>query len=120
MKLLSKKFKKSKNSQAVSLLKLFNVLNDEKKRFSEYIYWSADGNSFIIPDKDKFIENVFSKISKSNNYSSFVRIVNMYGFSKKKPGKKGLIEYEHKEFNQKKSEAEIKLIKKKKKKLKKK
>ncbi len=32
MKLLSKKFKKSKNSQAVSLLKLFNVLHDEKKK----------------------------------------------------------------------------------------
>lgn len=115
MKLLSKKFKKSKNSQAVSLLKLFNVLNDEEKRFSEYIYWSADGNSFIIPDKDKFIENVLSKISKSNDYSSFVRIANMYGFSKKNAEKKGLIEYEHEEFNQNKSEEEIKLIKKKKK-----
>ena len=118
MKLLSKKLKKSKNSKAVFLLKLFNVLNDEEKRFSEYIYWSDNGKSFIIPDKDKFTENVLSKISKSNDYSSFVRIANMYGFSKKNAEKKGLIEYEHEEFNQNKSEEEIKLIKKKKKKLK--
>ena len=115
MKLLSKKFKKSNNSKAVFLLRLFNVLNDKEKRFSEYIYWSADGNSFIIPDKDKFTENVLSKISKSNDYDSFVRNVNSYNFKKKKTGKKGLIEYEHKEFNQRKSEEEIKLIKKKKK-----
>jgi len=118
MKLLSKKFKKSNNSKAVFLLRLFNVLNDKEKRFSEYIYWSADGNSFIIPDKDKFTENVLSKISKSNDYDSFVRIVNMYDFKKKKTGKKGLIEYEHEEFNQNKSEEEIKLKKKKKKEIK--
>ena len=88
MKLLSKKFKKSKNSKSVFLLRLFNVLNDKEKRFSEYIYWSADGNSFIIPDKDKFIENVLSKISKSNDYKSFVRNVNSYNFKKKKNRKK--------------------------------
>ena len=115
MKLLSKKFKKSNNSKAVFLLRLFNVLNDKEKRFSEYIYWSDNGKSFIIPDKDKFTENVLSKISKSNDYKSFVRNVNSYNFKKKKTGKKGLIEYEHKEFNQRKSEEEIKLIKKKKK-----
>lgn len=101
----------NKKSQKVFLLKLFNVLNDKEKGFSKYIYWSTKGNSFIIPDKDEFAENVLPNICKTKIYTSFVRNLNLYGFRKteNKP-----IEYEHEEFTQSKNEKEINLIKKKK------
>ena len=103
----------NKKSQKVFLLKLFNVLNDKEKGFSKYIYWSTKGNSFIIPDKDEFAENVLPNICKTKIYTSFVRNLNLYGFRKteNKP-----IEYEHEEFTQSKNEEEINLIKKKNKK----
>ena len=84
----------NKKSQKVFLLKLFNVLNDKEKGFSKYIYWSTKGNSFIIPDKDEFAENVLPNICKTKIYTSFVRNLNLYGFRKteNKP-----IEYEHEE-----------------------
>ena len=92
------------------ILKLFNILKD--KRFSKYIYWSQDGKSFIIPNKKKFTKNVIPKFCNTQNYSSFVRQLNLYDFKKIKTVDRAIQKYKHKEFNESKGEEEIKLIKK--------
>jgi heat shock transcription factor, other eukaryote len=47
------------------------------------IRWSDDGNSFIVLDEDEFAKNLIPELFKHNNYPSFVRQLNMYGFHKK-------------------------------------
>ncbi len=111
MKLLVKKKYKIR-PKGKFLLKLFSILSEE--RFSKYIHWSRDGKSIIIPNKDKFIENVLPKISYSGCYSLFARNLNIYNFRKKRTLEKDLQEYEHKEFNRTKSIEQIINIKRKK------
>ena len=112
MKLLGKKIKKPKiKPEGLFLLKLFKILKD--KKFSDYIYWSTDGKSIIIPNKNKFIKNVLPKFCNTHKYSSFVRQLNMYDFSKIKTEDRDLQKYRHEEFTKFKSEDEVKLIKKK-------
>lgn len=47
------------------------------------IRWSDDGNSFIVLDEDEFARTLIPELFKHNNYASFVRQLNMYGFHKK-------------------------------------
>ncbi|KAF2676724.1 hypothetical protein K458DRAFT_321253 [Lentithecium fluviatile CBS 122367] len=47
------------------------------------ICWSEDGNSFIVLDEDEFARTLIPELFKHNNYASFVRQLNMYGFHKK-------------------------------------
>ena len=47
------------------------------------IKWSDDGNSFIVIDEDEFAKTLIPELFKHNNYASFVRQLNMYGFHKK-------------------------------------
>lgn len=55
---------------------------DESKN-TELIRWSDDGNSFIVLDEDEFARRLIPELFKHNNYASFVRQLNMYGFHKK-------------------------------------
>jgi heat shock transcription factor len=47
------------------------------------IRWSDDGNSFTVLDEDEFAKTLIPELFKHNNYASFVRQLNMYGFHKK-------------------------------------
>lgn len=47
------------------------------------IQWSEDGNSFVVLDEDEFAKTLIPELFKHNNYASFVRQLNMYGFHKK-------------------------------------
>jgi len=54
--------------------------------------WSDDGDSFLVKDPDKFAKEIIPQFFKHNNFSSFVRQLNFYGFKKIKNDPIRLIE----------------------------
>ena len=44
--------------------------------------WSDDGTTFVVKDTDKFASEIIGQFFKHNNFSSFVRQLNFYGFRK--------------------------------------
>ena len=55
----------------------------DESRNTDLIRWSDDGDSFIVLDEDEFAKTLIPELFKHNNYASFVRQLNMYGFHKK-------------------------------------
>nr|OQO25191.1 hypothetical protein B0A51_06053 [Rachicladosporium sp. CCFEE 5018] len=49
---------------------------------TDLIRWADDGRSFIVIDEDEFARTLIPELFKHNNYASFVRQLNMYGFHK--------------------------------------
>ncbi|KAJ3195405.1 stress-responsive transcription factor hsf1 [Irineochytrium annulatum] len=62
------------------LNKLYNMVSDEDT--NDLIHWSDDGTAFIVQRHEDFARDVLPKFFKHNNFSSFVRQLNMYGFHK--------------------------------------
>jgi len=54
----------------------------DESRNTDLIRWADDGNSFIVLDEDRFANELIPELFKHNNYASFVRQLNMYGFHK--------------------------------------
>ena len=44
--------------------------------------WSDEGTTFVVKDTEKFASDVIPEFFKHNNFSSFVRQLNFYGFRK--------------------------------------
>ncbi|OLN92012.1 Heat shock factor protein [Colletotrichum chlorophyti] len=61
--------------------KLSSFLDDDKN--FDLIRWSEKGDSFVVLDEDEFAKKLIPDLFKHNNYASFVRQLNMYGFHKR-------------------------------------
>ncbi|KAK4227990.1 putative heat shock factor protein [Podospora fimiseda] len=55
----------------------------DEDRNTDLIRWSDKGDSFIVLDEDEFAKTLIPELFKHNNYASFVRQLNMYGFHKR-------------------------------------
>lgn len=62
------------------LLKLFNMVNDHGT--DALIRWNESGDSFLVLKHEQFAKELLPRYYKHNNFSSFVRQLNMYGFHK--------------------------------------
>ncbi|CAB3989399.1 heat shock factor 1 isoform X3 [Paramuricea clavata] len=62
------------------LAKLWKLVDDPSS--DHLISWSQDETSFIVHDQVTFSRDILPKYFKHNNFASFVRQLNMYGFRK--------------------------------------
>lgn len=62
------------------LHKLYNMVDDPST--NTYIKWSESGRTFLINHLDDFAHFILPRFFKTNNFASFVRQLNMYGFHK--------------------------------------
>ena len=90
------------------LLKLFDILNE--KKYNEIICWNAQGTSVVIKDANKFSELVLPNYYTHNNYKSFIRQLNLYGFTKKKNNINEGEEFVHDKFSKNISKEQINQI----------
>lgn len=74
--------KRSINISESFLYKLNDILNDNN--YKNIIHWDTNGKRVIILDVFGLCNIVLPKFYKHNNYSSFVRQLNIYGFRKSK------------------------------------
>jgi HSF-type DNA-binding len=69
-----------KSNLPAFLNKLYGMVNSPDT--DPWVYWNDKGVSFIIPNSQALAEQVLGRHFKHNNFSSFVRQLNMYGFHK--------------------------------------
>ncbi|KAJ6708986.1 HEAT STRESS TRANSCRIPTION FACTOR A-6B [Salix koriyanagi] len=65
------------------LTKTFDMVDDPMT--NHIVSWSRGGFSFVVWDPDSFSINILPRFFKHNNFSSFVRQLNTYGFRKIDP-----------------------------------
>ena len=64
------------------LVKVYEILNQPKDGVEKTICWTEDGLAFQILDQEKFSNEVLPQYFRHNNFSSFIRQLNMYDFHK--------------------------------------
>ncbi|KAJ9060688.1 kinase-regulated stress-responsive transcription factor skn7 [Entomophthora muscae] len=78
--------------------KLFRMINDPHS--STLTQWSEAGDTFIIFDPHDFAKLLLPRHFKHNNFQSFIRQLNKYGFSKvKRANDDKLWEFKHDHFS---------------------
>ncbi|KAI1418005.1 hypothetical protein F5Y13DRAFT_34354 [Hypoxylon sp. FL1857] len=78
----AKREAQAKRKQIPPFVQKLNSFLEESKN-TDLIRWSEKGDSFIVLDEDEFAKTLIPELFKHNNYASFVRQLNMYGFHKK-------------------------------------
>ncbi|KAK2382973.1 hypothetical protein P8452_38292 [Trifolium repens] len=79
------------------LLKTYDLLEEgsEEKDGIKIVSWNEEGNGFVVWSPAEFSELILPKYFKHNNFSSFIRQLNTYGF--KKTSSK-IWEFKHEKF----------------------
>lgn len=62
------------------VMKIWSMVNDPANK--QYIAWNEDGKSFHVFHREEFMKLILPKYFKHNNFASFVRQLNMYGWHK--------------------------------------
>ncbi|CAI5757363.1 unnamed protein product [Candida verbasci] len=62
------------------VMKIWSMVNDPANK--EYIRWNEDGKTFQVFHREDFMKIILPKYFKHNNFASFVRQLNMYGWHK--------------------------------------
>ncbi|CAF0922106.1 unnamed protein product [Rotaria sp. Silwood1] len=70
----------SQNSITAFLAKLWALVNDSS--CDDLIAWDPSGGSFHVYDQSRFSREILPRYFKHNNFASFIRQLNMYGFRK--------------------------------------
>ncbi|KAI3465876.1 hypothetical protein Pfo_022539 [Paulownia fortunei] len=73
----------SSNSPAPFLLKTYEMVDDPLT--NSIVSWSHTGHSFVVWNPPEFARDLLPKYFKHNNFSSFIRQLNTYGFRKIDP-----------------------------------
>ncbi|KAJ6869860.1 hypothetical protein NC651_034539 [Populus alba x Populus x berolinensis] len=74
----------SRSTPTPFLTKTFKIVDDHT--IDDVISWNEDGSSFIVWNPTLFSRDLLPKFFKHNNFSSFVRQLNTYGFRKEETG----------------------------------